>query len=85
MAVAPPLYDADAKMYQTNHDTKKRPCTVALSVLFCSLAPRGRHGTPAEMRGQPAEPERPQKTFRFTFTSGQDLLAMSLRDQLRPE
>jgi hypothetical protein len=43
----PPLYDANAKMYKTNHDNKeKRPCTAVLhlSVLFYPPASPGYEG-----------------------------------------
>lgn len=55
--------------------TKKTPCTAALclSVLFCRSAPPQLHGAPTGGGGaQPIELKRPQRTFSFTLTAGQD-------------
>lgn len=44
----PPLYDADAKMYQTNRDNKEKTLySSSQSVLFCPSALPGLH----EVRG----------------------------------
>lgn len=75
MAVVPPLYDADAKMYQTNHDNKEKTLYSTSWSVFCPSAPPG---LPAEMRreGNPQSSRDPQKTFSFTLASGQDTLVV---------